>query len=263
LDDAVNSVLAQTFSDIEIIIVNDGSTDAFTNNLLATYDKPKTTVITTDNQGLAAARNTGIHSSSGTYILPLDADDKIGPEYAEEAVKILDEQPDVGIVYCNAEFFGEVSGKWELPEFSFQQMLLGNHIFCSAFFRREDYDQTPGYNPNMQYGWEDWDFWLSILELNKKAHKINRTLFYYRKRKASMLESMTHEQHRAMRQQVFRNHLKLYSDNFPDPINLYFEKQEIESKYSQIKMQTESLEYKICRTLTAPLRFASHFFKKR
>src|SRR5437879_507126 len=81
LDEAVASVLNQTFTDFEIVIVNDGSTDPFTSELLANYHRPRTRVITTANGGLAAARNTAIRNSRGKYILPLDADDRIAPEY--------------------------------------------------------------------------------------------------------------------------------------------------------------------------------------
>ena len=100
IDDAVNSVLAQTFSDFEIIIVNDGSTDATTNALLERYSRPKTTVIHTENQGVCAARNTAIKAAAGKYILPLDADDKIEPTYLEKAVNVFDNHPETGVVWC-------------------------------------------------------------------------------------------------------------------------------------------------------------------
>ena len=96
--DAIDSVLAQTFQDFEIIIVNDGSTDQKTNDILRNLNKPKTRVIHTVNQGVCHARNTGIKESLGEYILPLDSDDKITEIYLEKAVKVLDENANVGIV---------------------------------------------------------------------------------------------------------------------------------------------------------------------
>ncbi|HNX59960.1 MAG TPA: glycosyltransferase family A protein, partial [Spirochaetota bacterium] len=118
VDEAVDSVLRQTFDDYEIIIVNDGSTDEITNEKLKSYCRPRTRVLTTENQGLAEARNTGIRNSSGVYILPLDADDVIAETYLEKAVAILDGNQKVGIVYSRAMLFGERSGEWRLPVYS-------------------------------------------------------------------------------------------------------------------------------------------------
>ncbi|MFZ2642490.1 MAG: glycosyltransferase family A protein, partial [Verrucomicrobiia bacterium] len=151
LDEAVESVLAQTYQEFEILVVDDGSTDETTKQILSSYNRPKTRVIRTANQGPSAARNTGIQQARGEYILPLDADDKIGSRYMEKAVAVLDQRAEVGIVCCEAEFFGEVAGKWNLPEYSFPLVLLENMIVEPSFFRMADYKQTRGYNPNMLY----------------------------------------------------------------------------------------------------------------
>ena len=83
--------------------------------------------------GLASARNNGIREATGEYILPLDADDKIGEEYLELAVEILDQNPEIGIVYCEAEFFEGRSDLWYLPEYSLVNILMSNVIFCCIF----------------------------------------------------------------------------------------------------------------------------------
>lgn len=252
LNEAVQSVLAQTCGDFEIIIVNDGSTDGFTNALLSKYDGQKIKVLHTANHGLSEARNNGIRASTGRYILPLDADDKIGPEYLAEAIKVLDADPEMGIVYCEAEYFGAKTGKWDLPPYSFQKMLRENLIFCSAFFRRQDYDATCGYNPNMIHGWEDWDFWLSLLELGKKVHRIPRVLFYYRIRAESMVRALDEENYAFLRKRVYRNHLALYAKDFQDPINLLRENQILRNELEQLY---NSKDYKIGNRIMEVLRF--------
>lgn len=252
LNEAVQSVLAQTCDDFEIIIVNDGSTDGFTNDLLSKYSGGKITVLHTANHGLSGARNNGIRASTGRYILPLDADDKISAEYLAEAIKVLDADPETGIVYCEAEYFGEKTGKWELPTYSFLKMLRENQIFCSAFFRREDYDATCGYNPNMIHGWEDWDFWLSLLELGKKVHRIPRVLFYYRIRAESMVRALDEENYAFLRIRVYRNHLALYAQEFQDPINLSWENEILRNELTQLY---NSKDYKIGNRIMEMLRF--------
>lgn len=218
IDEAVGSVLDQTYQDFEIIIVNDGSTEEFTNRLLAKYEKAKTKVVYTHNQGLPSARNTGIDAASGRYILPLDADDKIGREYLKEAVAVLDDDPDIGIVYSNAEFFGAREGRWSLPEYSLPLMLAVNVIFCSGVFRKEDWEKAGGYDPRMKYGYEDWDLWLSLIERGKRVYRIPEVLFYYRIKPEAMSKSVTIVNKAKMYLQVYRNHKSLYMRNIGNVI---------------------------------------------
>lgn len=213
IHEAIDSVLAQTFQDFEIIVVNDGSTDTETNLILNDLKGDEIKVITTANQGLSSARNNGIAQAAGDYILPLDADDKIAPTYLEKAVKILDQNQNAGIVYCQAEFFGEENFKWDLPEYKLSTMLIDNMIFCSAFFRKKDWRLADGYKTDMIYGWEDYDFWLSIIELGRDVFRIPEYLFHYRKRSDSMINAMTREQLYYSYKKMVKNHKNLYADN--------------------------------------------------
>lgn len=247
IGEAVESVLAQTFKDFEIIIVNDGSTDENTITLLKDYKNPYIKVIHTPHQGLGEARNVGIRNSSGKYILPLDADDKISPEYLADAVKILDNDDGIKIVYCNVEYFGEKSGLIELGPFSRQKILIYNMICCAAFFRRRDYDLTNGYNKNLVC-LEDWDFWLSLLEKGGRVYKIPKTHFYYRFRRNSMLNSMSPRVLEHITKQVYRNHIELYDREFYDPINLYH--------------IIDSYEYKLGRLIVKPFRYTKRVLSR-
>ena len=220
LDEAVDSVLEQTFRDFEIIVVNDGSKDNFTTDLLDSYQKPQTTVIHTTNQGLASARNNGIKAAQGEYILPLDADDKIGKEYLAEAVKVLDNNPGIGIVYCGAEVLGKPGKKWALPEYSLEEMLIDNIIFCSSFFRRQDWEAVGGYDPAMTYGWEDYDFWLALIEKGLLVYKIPQVLFFYRTVADSMVRSKAKQQKIGTFVKIFHKHPKLFQKN----IHIWIEK---------------------------------------
>lgn len=241
LNDAVSSVLAQTYKDFEIIIVNDGSTDKFTNELLKTYSKSKTRVIVTKNKGVSFARNLAISKANGKYILPLDADDKIAPEYLAKAVNFLENNMNakIGIVYCLAKFFGKKKGMWKLPKFSLEEILLRNMIFCSALFRKSDWKKVGGYNADMKYGYEDWDFWLSLLETGVKVYRIPVPMFYYRVRDGSRTYVMDKKKELEMRLQIFDNHEKLYRDNIRSLL-----------KYLDFEHVKESWSYRIGRVIT-------------
>ena len=217
IGDAVDSVLAQTYQDFEILIVNDGSTDTYTNNILLGYHNPKISLITTTNQGLPSARNNGINAAAGEYILPLDADDRIGRSYLEEAVKVLDSNSSVGVVYCEAEFFGHRLGKWRLPRYTSKKILMENIIFCSAMFRKVTWSKIGGYNPNMKYGLEDWDFWLSTIESGIQVYQIPKILFYYRIKEHSMISGLANNSAQlfSMYLQVMSNHKELFLNNLP------------------------------------------------
>jgi glycosyltransferase involved in cell wall biosynthesis len=180
IDEAVDSVLEQTYDNIEIIIVNDGSTDELTNELLSNYTKDKTRVITIHNSGPSKARNIAISQANGEYILPLDADDVIDPTYIKKSVNILDDNDDIGVVYCEAAYIGVIEGKWELPPFSERKILGNNMVFNCALYRKYLWSIVGGYNSNMKNGYEDWDFWLSLVERKVNFFRIPEILFYYR-----------------------------------------------------------------------------------
>ncbi len=211
LDETVASVLAQTYSDYEIIVVNDGSSDELTNQLLENFQRPQTRVIHTPNQGVASARNTGIAAAAGGYILPLDADDLIGPSYLQQAVTVLDQNREFGIVTCLIEFFGAVDYQPPQPQFSLEQLLVRNVVGpCASLFRKADWERAGGYNTNMTGGWEDWDFWLSLLELGVEVYRLPEVLYQYRIRPESRERSISPDQRVELYLQLYANHPALY-----------------------------------------------------
>ncbi|GHV10395.1 glycosyl transferase [Bacteroidia bacterium] len=217
--ETLDSVRRQTYTQWECIIMDDGSTDhsAAIVKEYANQDH-RFTYLIQNNQGVAIARNTAIKASHGIYILPLDADDLIDPHYIDEAVKVLDSQPEVKVVYCNAEKFGRKKGKWELPDYDFNLLLSRNLIFCSALFRRTDFDKTIGYNPNMS-GMEDWDFWLSFLNKDDVVIRLPQTYLFYRTHRVSR-NRQAMKQLEQIHQQIYLNHKELYINYIDNPIQV-------------------------------------------
>ena len=195
--------------------------------ILDDFRKPKTKLIRTSNQGPSNARNKGIASANGEYILPIDADDKIGDTYLEKAVNILDNHKEIGIVYCEAELFGARSCKWDLPEYTFPRVLLHNCIFCTAMFRKSDWVNVGGYKNEMEFSSEDWEFWLSLIERGIEVYRIPETLFYYRIQKISRTSKSLSHHEQDMRLRLVEFHRELYENNLDFIIESYYNLQRI------------------------------------
>lgn len=226
ISEALESVFNQIYDSIEVIIVNDGSTDPISVSALDKIAGKNLRVFHIKNQGVSHARNFGISKASGDYILPLDADDKIHPTYISKAVEILKNNAEVHVVYCRAAFFGARSGEWNLGPFDKKKMLLDNMVFNCALFRKRDLAKTGYYNSNMVAGWEDWDFWLSFVENNMNFYAIPEVLFYYRIKKKSRNSGLSIATKKKLYLQLYRNHPILFGDNFETLLSELIESRE-------------------------------------
>lgn len=218
LEATIQSVVNSTYKPLEVIIVNDGSTDhseQVAQKLAAKYSNVK--YLFQKNQGPSAARNNGIKKAQGKYILPLDADDLISSEYIEEAVHYLHDG-NTKLVYCEAEFFGEKQGRWKLPDFSRDKLVRDNMIFCSALYRKQDWESCGGYDERMTWGWEDWEFWISMLKNGGEVKKIPQVGFYYRVRKKSRRKSTNKEAKRKTIELINEKHKTFVYSHLGGPL---------------------------------------------
>ena len=218
LPDCLQSVVEQTYSHWECIIVNDGSpdnTEAVALEWAAKDNRIK--YLKKENGGLCSARNAGISSAEGKWLLPLDADDKIGKDYLKFAHDIMISKSEVGLIYANANYFGDREEVWALPEYNLKTLLRANMIYCSAFYKKEDWIRIGGYDTNMKNGWEDWEFWIHLLGTsNKKVYKLEYTGFYYRIKNDSMIYTFVRNDEILLNtiKYVFKKHIDLYLNNF-------------------------------------------------
>jgi len=213
---AVASVEDSEEAVFELLIVNDGSTDPFTMEVLERLRAGGYRVLDQPNRGAGAARNAGIRASRGLYILPLDADNRIRPSYLRRAAEIFAASPAVGVVYGDAALAGDHSGLWRMPEFDLEEMATGNRIDACGAFRREVWDECGGYDEDMQLGWEDWDFWLSVTERGWPFVHIPEVLFDYRLRSESMSPSGARQDgRRQMLEVIIAKHPDIFQSRLP------------------------------------------------
>ncbi|MBP6755809.1 MAG: glycosyltransferase family 2 protein [Bacteroidia bacterium] len=252
IGECLDSVLSQTFKSWECIVIDNGSTDN-TQEIVKSYSNNDGRIKYhyTNQKGVSLARNLAVSLSQGTYLLPLDADDKIDPTYLEKAVNIMNQNPEISLVYCNAILFGSVNKKWILPDFNYKAMLIENSIFCSALIKKNEFLAVNGYNVNMVEGFEDWDFWIKYLANNKKVYKLNDILFYYRIKQHSRNSVLDTEKQLRLRTQIYHNHKDIYHQYFSIP-ELIYQNYTLSTNYNTLH---HSFTYKIGKLLTFPYNF--------
>ncbi|NJL77040.1 MAG: glycosyltransferase [Saprospiraceae bacterium] len=191
--DAVASVkLYSGARQVEIIIVNDGSTDDYTKAVLQELSNEGCRVIHQENKGLGAARNTGIRNATGRYILPLDSDNKIYSDYIDKSIAVLDATPTIGVVYGDAMYFGGKAGRWIVGDFEIRKLFDFNFIDACAVYRKQIWEELGGYDENMPaMGSEDWEFWMRVAMRGWQFYYIPEVLFEYRVRGDSMVHQDT------------------------------------------------------------------------
>lgn len=164
LGQTIDWALESTYPNIEIILIDDGSTDKSV-EIAETYLNKFSnfSLYKQKNQGVSVARNLGISNSKGVYILPLDSDDMICKDYISEAVKVLEKNSNVKVVTSEGEFFGDKTGRRVLPDFDINLLARKNIFHVSSMYRKSDWERIGGYCPQM-LGREDWDFWISMLK---------------------------------------------------------------------------------------------------
>jgi len=182
IEEAIESALNQTYTDLEVVVVNDGSTDETGEFLDKLYGvNPRVTVIHQENGGISSASNTAINNCRGEYILQLDSDDAILSETVEMLVNVLDKN-DIGFVYADSyltDQTGKVYGmaySWSM--YDRNKLLQGMMIHHPRMFRKRDFNRTNGFDENLTNA-VDYDFFLKLSEVTDGYH-LQTPLYLYR-----------------------------------------------------------------------------------
>ncbi len=197
--DAIESALDQTYPNVEVVVVNDGSTDA-TAAAIAPY-RDRITYVDQGNRGLAGARNVAIAAASGTVLALLDADDLWLPDRLEQCVSLLEEHPEIGLVTSDAFLIEDGvrtarrcysdRRRYPFPDPDVDQLDVISHrnfLFVSVVFRRELVERCGGFDESLPRA-EDYDLWTRFLLGGTRAGYVSEPLGYYRRRPDSLSSS--------------------------------------------------------------------------
>jgi glycosyltransferase involved in cell wall biosynthesis len=209
----LDSVLAQTLPEIEIIMVDDGSTDhtaSWIEQRIMTNPVREIRLVRQTNSGVAAARNRGISEARGRFILPLDADDLIERTMLKESTELLETNPDLGVVYTDRQDFGDIERIWTAGRFDLQHLKYFNQIAYCCMFRKSMWEDIKGYRTNVS-GFDDWDFWLAAVLRGFKGKHLPKPFLKHRRRKDSLLWRIL-DQYERLFAQIILNNRAAYSD---------------------------------------------------
>ena len=265
LNETLRSVCNQTYQNWECIIINDGSPDN-TAEIASKWCKkdPRYKYLFKSNGGLSSARNAGIRISAGIFLLPLDSDDLIHPGYLEKSISCFIQNPVLSLVYCKAKKFGFENCNWNLPDYDYKNLLLFNLIFCSAIYRKSDWIAVGGYDEHLKHGFEDWAFWLKLLNNSSVVYRIPELLFFYRTKSSSMLTNMTEFHQNEAKWVIFNDNIKKYKHYFKAPNIVYHENELLKEHNSFLEKKIErilsSRSYKLGNILLKPLSYMLNIY---
>jgi glycosyltransferase involved in cell wall biosynthesis len=172
---------------LDVIVVDDGSVEIETKNILSEVEQTGYCVLRQPNRGLGAARNAGIRLAKGEFILPLDSDNRLRDVYLNEGVALLKKNSSVGVIYTDIEHFGESSGLVQPPDFDLLSLMRAGFIDACALYRKHLWEDVGGYDE--QIPWmilEDWDFWLRVAAYGGTFVHLPKVGFDYRVRNDSI-----------------------------------------------------------------------------
>ena len=190
LGQAIQSVLQQTFTDWEAVIVDDGSDDE-TRSVALSFKDPRLRYVYQENRGLSGARNTGIRNSTAPYLSFLDSDDMFLPEKLALLLDVLEARPELGLVAGPAvpvDEHGKRVGKimdTPLPELP-ERLLLGNPLHVGSVLLRRNWQVQAGFFDESLRSYEDWDMWLRLGCLGCRMGYISQPVSLYRFHTAQM-----------------------------------------------------------------------------
>lgn len=208
IGECIDSVLNQTYKNIEIIVVDDESTDN-TKDVCEQY--PTVKYIWQKNKGLSGARNTGITQAKGEYITCLDADDKLLPGAVEEHVGLMED--DMVVAQCALMEFGERHVVMTpTKDTSLERVMQSNTIYCNAMFSKRMWELSGGYDEStiMRLGYEDWEFWIQLLALGCRVRTSDMIALRYRAHANNMTKETTWPNHQKLYRYIYNKHIELY-----------------------------------------------------
>jgi len=215
VDETLKSVLASTYVPLEVLVINDGSSDPQSISALDSIEQRRlqhVRVVHTPNQGLASARNTGVEAASGEFVVFVDADDLVEPTFFSRAVDVFQRYANVTFVYSWVRYFDAAAEIWPTWNAELPYMLGHNMLLPLAVVRRSAFLEVARNKPIFEYNFEDYESWLALVEAGGVGVSLASPLVHYRVRPDSMYRGCGRNQHLYLYDLLTDHHKDLYRE---------------------------------------------------
>lgn len=208
IQDTLDSLLDQDYPNLEIILVDDGSTEAGFPELLDRLSREHSNVRVFHkvNSGLPGARNYGAKRAQGDYLAFCDADDLLGPRTIRYSVKSLTAHPELALVYPIIHYYQGARGFWGPQDLYAPTLLAENQGHAGIVIRRDRFFAHGGYDESFRQGWEDWEFLLRLAKADDQGEVLPYPYYHYRVRHDSMVRTTSAQNRHSIQRRLFTKH---------------------------------------------------------
>lgn len=222
IEETLNSLVKSDYINLEIILVNDGSTDEESVQILEELEnKYPIRIIHKENGGLVSARNEGVKHVRGEFLAFLDADDKVDAKYYTKAVELLKHYENVSFVGCWTQYFEESDALWPTWDPEPPYFLVHNTLNSSALvYKTKDFLNHGWNDPDMVFGMEDYESAMKMVEAGYRGVVLTEPLFYYRIRKDSMSRQFNVDNQVYLYRLITEKHKEFYQQYAVEVFNL-------------------------------------------
>lgn len=258
IEEAIDSVSNIEKADIEIIVVDDGSSPT-TKEVLRELHPRMDKLIEQKNLGVSNARNTGIKNASKPIIVVLDSDDYFDDQFLLKAYSVITNNPEIKIVTSHARRFND-HGTIDIIKPTNADLVdfLKYNAAVGVMFRKNDWDRVGGYDEHMVKGFEDWEFYIRLLKEGGISYSIPEVLFHYRIRKESRTK-FANKYRMDLMQYIWGKHKDLYTQHLEEILLFYLNQVEL-ARHSEQKFRQKA-EFKIGSLIFSPIRWLQKIFK--
>lgn len=259
IDEAIQSVVRQTYKDWELIIVDDGSTDdSFSIAKRYAQSDSRIQVHSQENGGPSKARNNGARLAIGKYLLFFDSDDIILPTLLEEGIRYMEDNENCALFYPRVRYFGSRNEEEKLRFTSYKNMLCEASILCTSIIRKTDYERIGGFDESMR-GYEDWEMFIRLLYHNDFVCQSEKILFKYRiHRHEGSVNLQAIRRSKEIIEYIYDKNRAIYDEYFGSPIHSIQQANYLQQEMDKL---LTSRKYSIGCFIANPWRMIKKWFK--